>query len=120
MRYDGVDLDFHQPVWTDEARHLQHARGRADVAEELAMHAAHRLPMGNVDEISPGADHILEARARIVQRLLDDLEDGAGLRRGIADRNPLAARAGGGSPPGDDIAGAHRSGEADDRLIRAP
>src|SRR3990172_1830478 len=98
MRYDSVDLDFHQPVWTDEARHLQHARGRADVAEELAMHAAHRLPMGNVDEIGPGADHILEARARIVQRLLDDLEDGAGLRRGVADRNGLSPPARRGSP----------------------
>ena len=39
---------------------------RADIAEELAMHAADRLPMGDVDEIGPGADHVLEAGAGIL------------------------------------------------------
>ena len=50
------------------------------------MHAADRLPMGDVDEIGSGTDHVLEARASVLKRLGDDLQNGACLRRRIADR----------------------------------
>ena len=60
------------------------------------------------------------ARACVLQHLGDDLEDGARLRRGIADRDGFAARARGRAADGDDIADAHRAREADDRLVRAP
>src|SRR5688572_25227948 len=72
---DGVGLDLDQPVRIDEARHLKHGRGRADVAEELAMHAAGRLPMGDVHEIDAGADDVLQGRPGILKRLLDDLQN---------------------------------------------
>src|SRR3990170_8480618 len=119
MRYDGVDLDFHQPLRPNEGRHLKYAVGRADIAEELAMHAAHRLPMGDVDEIYPRANHVLKARSRIRQSLLDDFENGASLGRWIAHGDWLTA--GARSRAGDchNIADAHRAGKADDRLKRA-
>ena len=65
--------------------------------------------MGDVHEIDARADHILEPGACVLQRLGDDVEDGAGLRRGIADADHLAARACGGAADGDDIATAPRA-----------
>src|SRR6478672_2038708 len=84
------------------------------------MHLADRLPMGDVDKKHASADHILEARASILEPFLDDLEADAGLRRGVADRDRLAARACGGAADGDDVADPHRAREADDRLVGAP
>src|SRR6476620_9838029 len=118
-RNDCVGLDLNEPVGIDEARHFEDARRRADVAEHLAMHAADNFPMGNVHEIDARADHVLESCARILQRLADNLEDGAGLRRGIADADHLPAATRGGTPHGDGVADAHRARKADDRLIGA-
>src|SRR6478672_1739135 len=118
-RNDGVGLDLDEPVWIDEARNSEDARRRADVAEHLAMDAADLLPMGNVHEVDARAHHLLEPGARILQRLADDLEDGAGLRHRIADADHIAARACGCAANRNDVADAHRARTADDRLIRA-
>src|SRR6478752_1907719 len=108
-RNDGVGLDLDEPVRIDEARDLQNAGCRPDVAEHLSMHPADNVPMGNVHEIDARADHVLESCARILQRLADNLEDGAGLRRGIADADHLPAATRGGTPHGDDVADAYRA-----------
>src|SRR6476646_4778901 len=82
------------------------------------MQPADNVPMGNVHEIDARADHVLESCDRILQRLADNLEDGAGLRRGIADAYHLPAAPRAVPPPhGDDVADAHRARKADDRLI---
>src|SRR5262245_2244807 len=117
--YHGIGLDLDQPVRIDESRDLEHARRRADIAEELAVHAADHFPMRDIDEIDPRADHVLQRGTRIGKRLGDDLDDGARLRGWIADRHWLAARARGRAADGDDVAHAHGAGEADDRLVGA-
>src|SRR6476620_11756071 len=115
-RNDSVGLDLDEPVRIDEARDLQNASYRPDVA---SMHPADNVPTGNVHEIDARADHVLESCARILQRLADNLEDGAGLRRGIADADHLPPATRGGTPHGDGVADAHRARKADDRLIGA-
>src|SRR6476620_7720415 len=116
----GIGLDFDQPIRIDEPRNLDHRARRPDLSEELAMHFAGRFPMSDVGEIDPGADHVLEAGARIFQCLGDDLHDGAGLCRRIANGDRFAAGAGRGAAHGYDLADANRPAEADNRLIRAP
>ena len=88
-----------EPIGIDEARDLQHAGRRADVAEEFAMHATDRLPMGDVDEIDARADDVLEARSRLLQRLGDEVEDGAGLRLRVADARQAVRRCAAVVPP---------------------
>src|SRR5262245_14621731 len=82
------------------------------------MHAPDRFPM-HVDQVDPGADYVLEPGAGIFERLGDDFEDRSRLRRGVADRDRLAARSRRRAADRDDAACAHRPRKADDRLVRA-
>src|SRR5262249_49321939 len=88
---DRIGLDLDQPFRPDEGSHLKHAVGRANAGKKLAMHAAYSLPMSYIGEIDARAHHVLEACSRMRQSLLDYFDDGAGLRRGIADGDRFAA-----------------------------
>jgi hypothetical protein len=55
-----------------------------NVTKKLAVHAPDRLPMVNVGEIRPGADHVRKLGACIAQSLRDDLKASSSLRGGIA------------------------------------
>src|SRR6185503_6942193 len=119
-RNDGVGLDLDEPVRIYETGDFQRAVRGANVAEELSMHSAHGLPMGDVHEVYPRADHVLEARPGISQSLLDGFQNSPSLRRRIANGDRLAAGTGSCAGDRDHIADAHRAREADDRLMRAP
>src|SRR5581483_7346625 len=116
--YDRIGLDLDQIVRVHEGRDLKRRVGGTDVAEEFAVDAADRLEVSHIDEIHARANHVLEARAGLGERLPDRLENGPGLRRRVAFGDGLAARAGRSPRDGDDIADANGAGEADDRLVR--
>ena len=88
------------------------AAGRI-IGEELAMHAAHRLPIFGAGQVDAGADHMLERAAGVGQSLGGDLKDAAGLAGRIQSSAPT------GPVPGQmhGVSNAHRAGEADDGLV---
>lgn len=58
---DSFGLDFHQHRRINQRAHLYHGSGWPDSAKELAMGAAHGLPVaGDVYHVHPRADHVLE------------------------------------------------------------
>src|SRR5690349_18501631 len=72
--HHGVRLDFHQNLRRNEALDLDHARGRANVLEELTMRPADLLPLVDVYNVHPGPHHIPQGRPQLQQRRLDVLE----------------------------------------------
>jgi len=56
--HDGVGFDLDEQVVADEFAHLDHRRRRLDVAEDLAVRAAHEIGLRHVDDEHPRPDDI--------------------------------------------------------------
>jgi hypothetical protein len=76
---DGLGLDLDQPGGVEQGRHDHRGRGRADLAEDLAVRAGDLLPEPGVGEVHPGADHVLIAGAGLRERLADQVQADPGL-----------------------------------------
>src|SRR5690606_21043121 len=113
LRDDRVHLDLDQPVGADETGNRKRGVGGTNFAEDLAVNAAYRLEIVDVDKINPRADDVLQACAGFLERRFDRLEDGAGLRLRIAHRHGFAARSSRGAADEDKIADTNRAGITD-------
>ena len=96
--------------------------GRPDVAEVLAMHFRHLLPIFDSREQDSRAMDVLEPRAEFFQGFANDLDAAAGLSRGIAGppsphRSPVGPQRRG-ARDGNEPAGPHAARDADERFIR--
>ena len=58
IRDDRVDLELHQPLWIDEARHLDEGAGGPYLGESLRVGAGRLPPLPDVSEHHPGPDHV--------------------------------------------------------------
>ena len=88
---DRVSFDLNKHVAVDEPRHFDHAGGRADRPEDLAVRLADMFPIADVGHVDARADDILEARASFFERRLNILEhlDCLGVRVAVADDTPF-------------------------------
>ena len=88
-------------------------------AEDLAVHRRDRREVGGVDEVHAGAHDVGEGRAGVLERLADDLEAPARLRRGVGVDGavgPLRRGAGHHHP----VADPHGPAVADGQLVGRP
>ena len=76
---DSVDFDFDEERWVDELADLNHGGGRTDGAEELAVGAADRLPVGDVGDEHAGTDNVMKRCACLLERGLNSAEGLHGL-----------------------------------------
>jgi hypothetical protein len=113
----GLGLDLDQPGGVEQARHDYRGRGRADLAEDLAVRPGDLLPVPGVGEVHPGTDHVLIAGAGLRERLPDQIQAEPGLIVGARRRRRTVG--GHRRCPRDDhpVSVADRAGEAEDRLI---
>ena len=113
---DCVGFDFDEELGVNEAADLNHGGGRTDGAEELAVGAADRLPLGDVGDIDAGADDVMKGCARLLECGLDGAEGLNGLKVRVARTDDARWRYRGCAGDEDLLADANRTGVADDRL----
>src|SRR2546423_6110621 len=77
---DGVGLDLDEPFGVNEADDLHDRVGGPHVAEELAVHTPHALPVLYAREHDARAHNVGEPRAQTFEGARDYLEAAAGLR----------------------------------------
>src|SRR5436853_7545425 len=70
---DGVGLDLDEPFGVNEADDLHDRVGGPHVAEELAVHARHTLPILHAREEDARANNVGEPRPQTFERVRDYL-----------------------------------------------
>src|SRR6516165_132813 len=65
----GLGLDLDQPGGVEQAGHDHRGGGGPDRGEDLAVRAGDIGPVFGAGEVHAGADHVLQAGARLSQRL---------------------------------------------------
>ena len=114
----GVGLDLDPPARVEEALDDDPGRGRADLAEDLAVRAPDLVELVRVDHVHPGPDDVLRPGAGPLERGEHDLEAQARL---LVDalRRFAAVRGDGRRARDVDVAPGHdRARVADDGLHR--
>lgn len=89
-KQDAVSLRLNEPQRVDEPSDLHERRGREDLAEELFMRLRRLLPSANVGQHDPGANHIPDGAASLLDCAHHDLEAAPGLGVNVADVYDLA------------------------------
>src|SRR5262245_15050222 len=82
--YVGVGFDLHQHARVDQCADLEHGGDGTDVAEDLAVGAADRLPLRDVGDVHARTDHVVHARTGHGERRLDVGQGLLGLHVGVA------------------------------------
>jgi AcrR family transcriptional regulator len=76
---DGLGFDLDQPGRIEQAGDYHRGRHRADRGEDLTMRAGDLRPVLRAGEEDASPDHVLQARARLHQRLADQVQAQHGL-----------------------------------------
>ena len=113
---DCFSFDFDEERGVDEGADLNHGGGRTDGAEELAVGAADRLPLGDVGDVDACADDVMKGSARLLERGLDGAEGLNSLKIRVAWADDARRRDRGCAGDEDVLADANGAGVADDRL----
>src|SRR3954469_10320373 len=87
--YHRFGLDFHQPTWIEELRD-DPGRRRACRAERLAVRPPDVVDQARVGDVDARAHDVLERRACLRERPLDDPEAHLGLLVGAAGRRRVS------------------------------
>src|SRR3989475_3581324 len=69
----GLGLDLDEDLWIDEID-LDDARGRPDVAEDVAVDHGDRIDVVRVAHVDPRHDDVAEIAAQVLERGRDDLD----------------------------------------------
>jgi len=69
----GLGLDLDEDLWVDEID-LHDARGRPDVAEDVAVDHGDRVDVVRVTHVDPRHDDVAEIAAQVLERGPDDLD----------------------------------------------
>ena len=96
--HDRRRLDLHEQVGIDQPCDLDHAGRRTDVAEDLAVGRADRLPVVDVGDEQSGTNDVLDRRIGCFERAFDVREGLKGLCVRIVRPDDLAVLVGGGRP----------------------
>jgi len=73
-RHDGIRFNLDQPIGIDRLHDLDHGRGGTDGLEEFTMRLGRLLPSGHLLEVNPGANHVFEFAAGVLDRFLNDFD----------------------------------------------
>ena len=79
----GFGLDLDPPTGIEKTLYHNQGCRRIDIAKELAVGTTNGIPIGGVDDVHSGPNHIFTRPTKGFDRLEDDLETPCGLHVGI-------------------------------------
>lgn len=89
--YLGIGLDLDPPAGIEKPLHHDKGCSWINVAEELAVSSTDCIPIGGVNRVHSGPNHVFTRPTKGLDRLENDLEASCGLHVGITlDRFAVA------------------------------
>jgi hypothetical protein len=79
----GLGFDLDPPAGIEKTLHHNQGSRRINVTEELTMGATDGIPIGRVDRVNSGPNHVFTRPTEGLDRLEDDLEASCGLHVGV-------------------------------------
>jgi len=113
---DRFGFDFDQKSWVDELADLNHGGDRTDGAEEFAVGATDRLPLGDVGDEHAGANNVIKRSTGLRERSLNGAEGLHGLEVRIAKADDALRSDRSRAGDKDVLTDVNRAGIADNRL----
>src|SRR2546425_6950892 len=104
----GLGLDLDEDLRVDEID-LDDARGRPDVAEDVAVDHGDRIDVVRVTHVDPRHDHVAEIAAQVWERGPDDLDRAPRLIDDVVRHDLTVLAEAGGARDADDVPVPHRA-----------
>ena len=74
IRNNGLRLDLHPPSRVQQTGNHHHRRRRKNLTEDLTMCATYGVPVGGIDHVDPGSNHVFTGSTEGADGLENDLE----------------------------------------------